>query len=50
MKATRRYLTAVLTAILAAGCSTTSNLPEGETLYTGIKEIKYTDACKTENW
>ncbi len=50
MKATRRYLTAVFTAMLAAGCSTTSNLPEGETLYTGIKEIKYTDACKTENW
>lgn len=33
-----------LTALLAlAGCSSTSNLPEGEVLYTGMKSTTYTD-------
>ncbi len=50
MKIAKRYLPAVLAATLLAGCSTTSNLPEDEVLYTGIKEIKYTDTCRTENW
>lgn len=30
--------------LTAASCSTTSNLPEGELLYTGIKNIAYSDA------
>ena len=32
---------AVMAGILCIGCSTTSNLPEGEVLYTGISEIAY---------
>ncbi len=34
-------------ACLLAGCSTTSNLPEGEYLYTGIKSINVDDKKKT---
>ena len=30
-----------------SACSTTSNLPEGEVLYAGIKEIKYSDKKNT---
>ena len=33
-----------LTAALLASCSTTRNLPEGETLYTGIKQMTFVDA------
>lgn len=33
----------VLALLLLASCSTTSNLPQGEVLYTGIKTIEYTD-------
>lgn len=33
------YVTALAAALSAASCSTTSNLPEDETLYTGIKSI-----------
>lgn len=29
--------------MFCAGCSTTSNLPEGEVLYTGLKKINYLD-------
>ncbi len=50
MKKRRDSLLLLLSALLLVACSTTSNLPEGETLYTGIKEIKYTDSCKYENW
>lgn len=42
MKTRRRYLhilSALLVAILAAGCSTTSRLGEGEVLYTGVKKF-----------
>jgi outer membrane protein assembly factor BamA len=35
-------------ALLLAGCSTTSNLPEGETLYTGIKKLAVENRDKTE--
>lgn len=35
--------------MVAAGCSTTSNLPEGEVLYTGVKEIKYLDDRTDDN-
>lgn len=33
----------VSAALLAASCSTTSRIPEGETLYIGTKKIEYTD-------
>ncbi|MDR2472254.1 MAG: BamA/TamA family outer membrane protein [Tannerella sp.] len=33
----------VLILCLCASCSTTANLPKGEILYTGIKEVKYLD-------
>ena len=36
------YITA-LACLLLLSCSTTRNLPEGEVLYTGIKEIEFTD-------
>ncbi len=39
---TAAWLSALLLCFLTA-CSTTSNLPEGEQLYTGIKSITYTD-------
>lgn len=39
-----RTVLAVLAALLLAACSSTSHLPEGETLYTGLKKIAYTDA------
>lgn len=35
--------------MVAGGCSTTSNLPEGEVLYTGIDEIKYLDDRADDN-
>ncbi|MGN1264076.1 MAG: BamA/TamA family outer membrane protein [Prevotella sp.] len=38
----RLALAAIVSAIIA-GCSTTSNLPEGEVLYTGMKSTIYTD-------
>lgn len=34
-------------AIACAACSTTSNLPEGEILYTGIREIRYNEDYKS---
>lgn len=37
------------TAALAA-CSTTSNLPEGDVLYTGMKATEYTDSTRQENF
>lgn len=39
----KRYIAYILSVILLAACSTTSNLPEDEYLYTGIKEIKVED-------
>lgn len=36
----------LLVTWLITSCSTTRNLPEGEVLYTGIKEITYTDHVK----
>lgn len=36
-------LPVVVAALSTASCSTTSALPEGEQLYTGIKKIDYTD-------
>lgn len=40
-------LLVVVTVI--AGCSTTKNLPEGETLYTGIKDIRVNEKDISEN-
>ena len=37
------YIIALAAALLAS-CSTTRNLPEGETLYTGIKQMTFVDA------
>lgn len=39
----------ILLATMMVGCSTTSNLPEGEVLYTGVKEIKYLDDRNDDN-
>lgn len=38
-----KHLCPILALILLASCSTTSNLPEGDILYTGIKTIKVHD-------
>ncbi|WP_288082482.1 BamA/TamA family outer membrane protein [Xylanibacter rodentium] len=43
MKTVNRFLTLILLTMFCAGCSTTSNLPEGEVLYTGLKKINYLD-------
>lgn len=43
MKTRSNLLLALLLAMVCAGCSTTSNLPEGEVLYTGLKKISYMD-------
>ena len=40
------YCGVILCYGLAAGCSTTKNLPEEEVLYTGIKEIDYGQKSK----
>lgn len=42
-----RLAVAALVALLVAGCSTTSNLPEDEVLYTGMKTTIYTDRDST---
>lgn len=36
----------LIALLLLSGCSTTSNLPEGEQLYIGIKDILYNDETK----
>lgn len=38
-----RIVLPLLLALVCAGCSTTSNLPEGEVLYTGLTKIEYAD-------
>ena len=44
---TAATLLAALTAIMLSSCSTTRRIPADETLYTGIKKIKYqTDSTK----
>ncbi len=43
-----RYIILLGVAALAAACSTTRNLPEGETLYTGIKKINIEDKDASE--
>ena len=46
MKRTLLYISACLVLLLAAACSTTKRLPEGEQLYIGIGNIAYTDHPK----
>lgn len=41
------FIILALSALLAAGCSVTKYLPEGETLYTGIKGIEVTSPDST---
>lgn len=43
MKTVNKLLALLLPALIFAGCSTTSNLPEGEVLYTGLEKISYLD-------
>lgn len=43
MKTRNRIVLPVLLAAVLASCSTTSNLPEDEVLYTGLEKIEYTD-------
>ena len=47
MRKTRNKMTAgmalAVAALMAAGCSTTRALPEGEQLFTGLKPIEYTN-------
>lgn len=45
----KRNLLWILAALLFAACSTTSHLPEGEQLYTGIKEIRYNKDFTTDS-
>lgn len=39
----QKYIVLILVAVLTAACSTTSNLPPDELLYTGIESITYAD-------
>ena len=41
------FVAMVVACILLSACSTTSNLPEDEVLYTGIKKISYEDKKNT---
>ena len=40
MKRLRSYIPLIIVALLAAACSTTKRIPEGEMLYTGLKGVK----------
>lgn len=40
---------ALIAVLVFAGCSTTKNLPEGETLYTGIKRIEINEKDESAN-
>ena len=40
------YICFLISVFLLSGCSTTKHLPEGELLYTGIKDINYSDHAK----
>lgn len=45
----RRWWVPVLAALLLSACSTTKHLPEGETLYTGIRRIDIANKDKSDN-
>lgn len=38
-----QYTIAALTCLAAVACSSTSDIPEGDRLYSGLKEVKYTN-------
>ena len=40
----KRAIIYILTTLLIASCSTTRYVPEGDKLYTGIKDVEFTDA------
>jgi hypothetical protein len=40
----KRNILYILLALLTASCSTTRYIPDGDMLYTGIKEVVFTDA------
>ena len=40
------YILSMVCGWILAGCSTTKNLPEGETLYVGIDKIDFGEAKK----
>lgn len=42
--------TIISSVVLFVACSTTSNLPDGEVLYTGMKSTVYTDTVQPENY
>lgn len=50
MKTRNNILLLIVLACVLFGCSSTSNLPEGEVLYTGMKKIQYTDENKSEHY
>lgn len=37
----------IIVVVILTGCSTTNHLPEGETLYTGIRDVKYLNRYQT---
>lgn len=45
-----RSLAGLALALTLAACSTTSNMPEGDVLYTGMKATDYTDSVRHENF
>ena len=47
MKKQLLYILYIIVALVQAACSTTSNLPEGEVLYTGIDRVKVHDKLGT---
>lgn len=50
MKTRNKLIAALAVSAMMTGCSTTSNLPEGEVLYTGMKSTVYTDSVRPENY
>lgn len=47
MKKHLQYILYIIAALVQVACSTTSNLPEGEVLYTGIDKVKVHDKLGT---
>ena len=50
MKKSDKIILSLTMSLVCAGCSTTSNLPEDEVLYTGLKKIDYVDRAKDEHY
>lgn len=45
---TYHILTLLLAAMMAVSCSTTKHLPEGETLYLGLKKVTINNEDKSK--